>query len=215
MERRALLAVGVILSMCLLPALAVAETPDDAASASLEESSGWLMRPAVGARIGGYGFREVNEDGNLDWQACRMDGVGAFGTLDLTRHIYLELSVDMYHAISTPIKEGLDRLSLHSVLAAGVRMMPDAIVSPLIQVGGGVEWTRVEVFGERDSKLFPVGFLGVGGELNLDPVMLGLTVRANAMQLPVYDWEAGAADRSVRYETEVAGQLLFSVRYAM
>jgi hypothetical protein len=215
MMRRALPGYLLTLVLCLIPALAAAQTPDESAAAEADGAGTWLMRPTLGARIGGYGFREVNERGNLDWFACRMDGVGAFGTLELTRRFYVELSLDMYHAISEPIREGLDRLSLHSVAAVGVRLAPDFIISPFIQLGGGVEWTRVEVFGERDSQLFPVGFLGVGGELNLDPVMLGLTVRANAMQLPLYAWDAGETERSISYETEVAGQVLFSLRYAL
>lgn len=218
MARRAL-SVCALICVCLSSSPAWADAPDVPVSSAGADASaqtgGLTLRPAIGFRLGGYGFREVNENGNLDWQACRMDGVGVFGTLDITRRLYVELSADMYHAISDPIEQGLDRLSLHAVTAAGVRLAPDLIISPFIQVGGGVEWTRVEVYGQRDSALFPVGFLGVGGELNLDPVMLGLTARANAMQLPVYDWEAGASERSVQYETEVAGQLLFSLRYVM
>ena len=94
----------------------------------------------VGARVGGYGFREVNGS-TLSWNDCRMNGTGLFGTIDLGRHFFGELSADLYHATGSTVDSGMDRLSFHTFGAFGAKMLPDEFITPYIQVGGGPEFT--------------------------------------------------------------------------
>jgi hypothetical protein len=169
------------------------------------------LRLGIGARIGGYGFRHVNEEGNLDWTACRMDGTGIYASLEHGR-LYGELATDFYHAIAGPQKQGIDRLSLHTTAAIGARFMPDSFISPHVLVGAGAEFTHVEMFNSRAFAIAPVGFIGVGGEINYQDWRFGMTIRSNAMQLPVYDWQER---EQISWETEVSGQVLFSARYML
>ncbi len=185
-------------------------------ASTTEPTSSLTLSPAIGARIGGYGFRQLNQSGELDFFNCRMNGTGLFATLDITRHLFTELSADYYHAESSTLASGIDRLSFHTQAAIGARLLPELWISPFIQAGGGAEWTRVEVFGRRDSGVHPVGFMGVGAELNIASFHFGMTVRANAMQLPKYDWrDSVEGQNAVSYETETAGQVLFSMRYTL
>ena len=213
MRRISLALMSALFVMGVAPAMSWAQEQVNGAIGAQEESARWT--PALGARVGGYGFRHLNAQEKLAFDNCRMDGVGVFGTLDLSRHIFTELSLDLYHATGPTMRSGIDRISLHTVGAVGLRMAPDRLISPFVQLGGGAEYTWVEVFGRGDGRFLPVGFVGLGGELNLDRFKLGLTMRSNAMQLPEYEWaKSGEAD-SITYKTEVAGQLLFSVRYTM
>ncbi len=169
------------------------------------------LRLGIGARIGGYGFRNVNEEGNLDWESCRMDGTGIFASLECGR-LYAELAADFYHAIAAPQKQGIDRLSLHSTAALGIRFMPQSFISPHAYLGGGAEFTEVGMFNAQAFAIAPVGFIGVGGEINLQNWRFGMTIRSNVMQLPVYDWKVR---EQITWETEVSGQVLFSARYML
>ena len=114
-----------------------------------------------------------------------------------------------------PVPEGTDRLSLHTSLAAGYRLFPDSIVSPNIQAGVGAEFTRVSALGAEAEAVVPVAFMGIGGEVNLGRMRLGAAARVHAMQLPVYDWDAIRTQDAVDLRTEVAGQVLFSMRYML
>lgn len=174
--------------------------------------SSW--KPAIGVRVGGYGFRQLDTDETMNWNNCRMNGVGIYSTLDLNRNFFAELSADMYHAHTTTMRQGLDRISLHTAAVINARMAPDFLISPFIQLGAGVEYTWVDIYGNKDQGLVPVGFVGLGGEINLDQFKLGMTIRSNAMQLPDYDWR-NQSKQEVTYKTELAGQMLFSVRYVL
>ena len=206
----------ILLPLCLCSSVAMAQTAhsrqdvEETAASSGPEIS-------LGARIGGYGFRQLNESqDSVNWENCRMNGVGVFGALDFSNQFFGELSLDFYHATGPTLAQGIDRLSLHGVVSGGYRLLPGAIISPNVHVGGGMEWTKVEVYGIESQKLAPVGFAGIGGEINVARFHFGLNIRANAMQLPVYDWEAGQnLSDEVSYETEVSGQMLFSVRYTL
>ena len=163
----------------------------------------------LGARIGGYGFRHVNEEGNLDWDNCRMNGTGAFLTVEY-KNFYSEAALDLYHAVAEPVKSGIDRISLHSTLALGARFRKDKLISPLVTLGGGAEFSDVEVYGTQAFVIAPVAFVGAGGELNFSGLKLGMMIRSNAMQLPVYN---STRPDEIEWETEISGQALFTARY--
>ncbi len=170
------------------------------------------VRFSLGFRIGGYGFKHLNEKGNTDWTACRMNGVGIFGTVDVGQHFFTELSLDAYHTTSEPEKNGIERKSAHTQLAVGARFFPDWFITPNIHAGGGAEFTYAEVYGADTFTVAPVGFVGVGGEINLGDFKLGMALRSLVMPIPEYDWNAvntGVVD----WEMEFAGQALFTARY--
>lgn len=204
-----------IAALCALCALGVMPSWSMAQGNNQETLKDPGITSAIGARVGGYGFRQLNSNNNVDWNNCRMNGVGVWGTFDFTRNLFTEVSADMYYATGETLKSGIDRLSMHSLASVGFRLVPDFLISPYIQLGGGVEYTWVEVYGNKDQGFKPIGFVGIGGELNLDPFKLGLAIRSNAMQLPVYDWGGDQSLREVSYRTEFAGQMLFSVRYVL
>lgn len=177
----------------------------------------------IGARVGGYGFREVKEDA-LSWQDCRMDGAGLFGTLDLGRHFFGELSADLYHATAGPVSEGMDRSSFHTLAAIGVRILPGYLVTPYIQAGGGSEFTRIDIEDTSEKMVLPEGFMGVGGELHWKSLHFGSTLRVASMGLPVHTHGERASQDEVHQHLEsdataipvrqrAAGHLLFTLRY--
>lgn len=145
-------------------------------------------RFGFGARVGGYGFRAAEGDG-LTWFDCRMDGVGLLGTLDLGPHFFVETSVDFYQATPGVVREGMDRVSVLSLGALGFRMLPTRFFSPLIQLGGGAELTRITMEGHRDvSQWAPVAFLGFGGEFNFtERLKVGVGLRFLSMLHPEHD----------------------------
>lgn len=116
-----------------LAAPSLAATPAAAENAPSDD----VITLGAGARIGGYGFREVDEDGALTWDDCRMNGVGLFGTADFGKYLFAELSLDYYHATGPVIASGMDRQSAFVLGAGGVRLYPDAFISPYLQVGVG------------------------------------------------------------------------------
>ncbi len=182
----------------------------------VEQTSARSLSSAIGARVGGYGFRQLNEDGTLiNWENCRMNGVGIFGGFDLGSKLYSELSMDMYHATAVPLSQGIDRLSFHTQGLLGFRIPVTSWLLPHVHLGGGAEFTRVEIFGREDRGVKPVGFAGVGGELVLDKFRFGMTIRSNLMQLPEYQWNPERTDATVEYTSEMAGQMLFSIRYIL
>lgn len=174
---------------------------------------------SIGARIGGYGFRQLNTNRVIDWQNCRMDGVGVYGIADFSNSLYAEVASDFYFANDSTLRQGLDRLSFHVLASGGYRILPDAFITPTIHVGGGAEVSWVNVYGKEKTALLPVGFMGVGGELNIQNFHFGMAIRVHAMQLPEYDWgmdgQHEVEKRKVTFATEMAGQVLFSLRYSI
>lgn len=202
----------------VITATLLAASPNARAEEARVEAEAPSITPTIGARIGGYGFRQVSDRGLINWMQCRMNGVGVYGTVELPRHAYTELSLDMYHATAQPISEGLDRLSIHALGSVGWRMLPDRVITPNVHAGGGAEWTWISVFGHEDQTWAPVGFVGLGGELNIERFHLGVAIRSHVMRLPEYDWQTtqpqpGDSAEPLDYRTELAAQMLFSVRY--
>jgi hypothetical protein len=207
----------VALAALLAPATALAAESDTAT-----EREGPTF--GVGARVGGYGFREVKGD-NLAWNDCRMNGTGMFGTIDIGRYFFGELSADLYHATAAQVNGGMDRVSFHTMGALGAKMLPDSWVTPYVQVGGGPEFTRLDVDGTVDKRVLPAAFMGVGGELNAGHFHFGSNIRVFSMGLPAHghgevtqalqpegsDDHGGSDGIEVRHE--VAGQMLFFARY--
>ncbi len=159
------------------------EPPPDAQAQS--EVRQRLLTPAFGVRVGGYGFRQANGD-RWNWFDCRMDGIGLMGTLDIGQHFFTELSVDFYQATPDVVESGMDRVSLHTMGALGLRMFPGRVFSPFIQVGGGVEWTKVQMDEHTDAlRVAPTAFMGFGGEFRVHSrLKVGVGVRFLAMLHP-------------------------------
>jgi hypothetical protein len=196
------------------PALATDEPP----SPQPEDPFVERYHPGFGARIGGYQFRSP-ETGL--WNDCPMGGVGIFGTLDFGRYAFVEAALDTYS--TTPLlggTEGMDRVSVLPSAAIGARMFPDFYVVPYVQLGAAAEWTRVSELSQRVEGVFPVGFLGIGGELNVfRHIRAGADLRFLGMSQPYEDKTSqvapGVATGTVRMQLQAAGQALFFARYVL
>jgi hypothetical protein len=182
----------------------------------------------VGARIGGYGFREgVDATGQMGsstgWQACRMNGIGVFASRDLNRNFFVEGALDTYFTDNDATVLGsdssgydtpIDRVSGLVSVAAGARIFPDALISPYVQLGVGGEVTRVRLpeVGMQDTALLPMGFFGVGANLRLGKRLKFTTVlKVNAMGY--YD-DAQFQDQ-LDAKTELATQAQFALSYRL
>lgn len=191
------------------------------------DSEAW--RPGFGARIGGYGFRDP--DGGVAWDACRMNGFGVFGTLDVNKYLYGELSADFYAATPAVVSQGLDRTSTHALTGVGLRMLPDLFITPFVVVGGGAEYTRVQMPAGKVDAVYPMGYIGLGGDLNVTrELKLGATVRMLATTRPTFastrdggslygaSSEAaltGQGSTEAEMQFDIASQAQFFVRYAL
>jgi hypothetical protein len=186
------------------------------------------FRPGFGARVGGYGFRDPN--GGAAWDACRMNGFGVFGTLDLNKYVYGEVALDFYSAAPDTVKQGLDRTSSQGLVGAGFRMLPDFVITPYVELGGGSEYTRVELPDGVIDGVYPMGYAGLGLELNVTrELKLGATMRMLATTRPTFASSDGsgdiygtAAESSLTGQAErpqmqfdFAAQGQFYVRYAL
>ncbi|HEU4615075.1 MAG TPA: hypothetical protein VFS15_23445 [Kofleriaceae bacterium] len=124
----------------------------------------------LGARVGGYGFRR--EGANQDWTECRMNGLGVFGARALPGPLFAEAGLDLYSSV-TPESGDLpiDRTSGLVSAAIGARTQIASWLRGYVQLGGGVELTRVSVpYGDehiRDNKAMPEGFFGLGFDIEL------------------------------------------------
>lgn len=178
------------------------------------------MHPGFGARVGGYGFWSPTK---TVWDDCPMGGVGLFGTLDVTKNLYVEAGLDQYD--STPILGDTDGVSMSriSVLtsgAIGLRMFPEFVIVPHIQVGAGMEWTRVEELSQKVEGVYPLAFISVGGELNVfKHIKAGADLRFLGMAKPYEDSTQqvapGVAEGTVKMEMMPAAQGLFYARYVL
>lgn len=176
----------------------------------------------IGLRVGGYGFREPSAEGRNGWNDCRMNGIGLFAQRLLSSTFFAEVGLDGYFADSFPTDGGdaaathghgaMDRRSALASVAGGFRMWPEARVAPYVQIGGGVELTRVEMAGREDSRVLPFGFVGFGGDLRLgDHLRLGVSIRISGMGHFEHDELASTSTLSV--EPEFAAQAQFYARY--
>ncbi len=178
------------------------------------------MHPGFGARVGGYGFWSPTK---TVWDDCPMGGVGVFGTLDVTKNLYVEAGLDQYD--STPILGDTDGVSMSriSVLgsgAIGLRMFPEFVIVPHIQVGAGMEWTRVEELNQKVEGVYPLAFISIGGELNVfKHIKAGADLRFLGMAKPYEDSTQqvapGIAEGTVKMEMMPAAQGLFYARYVL
>jgi hypothetical protein len=195
------------------PPAAAAEPPAAAAEANASYS--------FGARVGGYGFRNTQHPDRGEWDDCRMDGFGLFAQRALSRHLFAEAALDLYGARdATPTERmpepAMDRISGITTVAGGARI-PWRWVSPYVQLGVGLELTRVEMPGHSAERAaLPVGFFGIGAELRPTPrIALGGNVRANLMAHYVHDHTSGASEREMSREYEAATQGQLFVRLEM
>jgi hypothetical protein len=216
----------VLTALTALPALAEEPAPPLAPSTSESGDASSLgsfverYHPGFGARVGGYQFRS-GQTGL--WNDCPMGGVGVFGTLDLNRYVFVEVAADTYDTtplLSDADGDGMDRVSYLGTAAIGARMFPDSPVVPYVQVGVGAEWTRVTELSQRVEGVYPVGFIGVGGELNVfRHIKAGADLRFLGMAHPYEDDAVqpipGVATGAVRMELAPAGQALFYARYVL
>ncbi len=149
----------------------------------------WLF----GARVGGYGFREVTPAGETTWDDCRMDGSGLFAQRSLTRHAFVEAGLDLYQARGDEVmSEGMDRMSTHATIAGGLRMFPGRLVSPYVQLGVGAEYTDVSMGDHGETRLLPSGFFGLGAEVRVSRhLRFGMNLRVHMMGH--FDHEEAAA----------------------
>jgi hypothetical protein len=157
-----------------------------------------------------------------------MGGFGVFGTLDANRYLFVEAALDFYAAAPDHLEHGMDRVSTIPSVAAGLRMFPEFVLTPYVQVGFGAEWTRVDLAGARSERLYPIGFIGVGTELNITrELKLGANLRmlAAAQAEPAAHGEAhgfagdapahGEAPDGVPMRFGLAAQGQFFARYAL
>jgi len=169
--------------------------------------------PGFGARVGGYGFWTPTK---TIWDDCPMAGVGLFGTLDVTKHLFLEAAIDQYDSVPFLGDDDAPSMSRISVLgsgAIGLRMFPDFIIVPHIQLGAGMEWTRFEQATQKIEGIYPMGFLSMGGELNVfKHIKAGADLRFLGMAKPIEDQTTGS---SLKMELTPAAQGLFYARYVL
>jgi hypothetical protein len=139
----------------------------------------------VGARVGGYGFRQAPgpERDDTGWEACRMGGMGVFAELPLSRRFFLEGGLDAYFAeeAGNEASWAIDRFSGLMTVAGGAYLVPGARFSPYVQAGLGMEVTHVSVGTQEDSFVLPLAFIGLGADVRVGPARLGASLRVNAM----------------------------------
>ena len=143
-------------------------------TSSLAATSDAPATYTVGVRIGGYGFRRETDAATTAWDECRMNGVGVFGQRTLRGPLFVEAGLDTYFSIGQgqPTDLPIDRQSALITAAAGARTNVTSWLNAYVQIGGGVELTRLAVpYGDgstiRADKAMPTGFIGFGGELKL------------------------------------------------
>lgn len=145
-------------------------------------------RYAFGMRVGGYGFRQSEGDRRNGWEDCRMNGIGAFGEYTISKHAFVEAGADLYFSETFPMapteEPVMDRMSGLFSLAGGLRMFPRKRVSSYVQLGVGLELTKVGMVAEgvSDNFALPVGFVGIGGDVKLTSrLRIGANLRAYVM----------------------------------
>lgn len=204
-----------------IPSAVLADTPPTPPS-----SSGYEL----GVRVGGYGFRrEHAASTTAQWDECRMNGLGVFGTRELTGPVFVEAGLDMYSSIGAaqPQDLPLDRTSGLVSAAVGARTQIASWLRGYVQLGAGVELTSLSVpYGNeriRDRKAMPEGFFGVGVDLRVARgTHVGASLRTLVMGNFDYDparldmdngWVAAPSSREVfDASPDVATQAQFYIR---
>lgn len=180
----------------------------------------------LGARVGGYGFRR---DSQQEWTECRMNGFGVFGGRALRGPLFVEAGLDMYSSLEPALATDLpiDRTSGLVSGAIGARTQIASWLRGYVQLGGGIELTRVSVpYGDdriRDNKVMPEGFFGIGFDIKLaKSTHLGSSFRtllmgnfdydpANLEMKDAWAWQP-SADVVFDASPDVATQVQFYVR---
>jgi hypothetical protein len=149
---------------------------------------------ALGARVGGYGFRRNEQFDPGSWTECRMDGVGVFGQRNLRGPLFLEAGLDGYGTIGKGQASDLplDRMSALLSVAVGLRTQFTPWLRGYVQLGVGAEFTRLSVpYGDdtiHADRIFPDGYFGFGGEIRIaHGTHIGATIRLHAMANFDYD----------------------------
>jgi hypothetical protein len=114
----------------------------------------------------------------------------------------------------------MSRISVLASGAIGLRMFPEFVIVPHIQVGAGMEWTRVEELGQKLEGVYPLAFISMGGELNVfKHIKAGADLRFLGMAKPYEDntqqLAPGIAQGTVKMEMMPAAQGLFYARYVL
>jgi hypothetical protein len=166
-----------------------------AASSSIASADEGVVKQAdkpavydIGARIGGYGFRREGDNSSEGWTECQMGGVGIFASRTMTGPLFIEAGLDAYTSRGEGLETDLpiSRMSGLATIAGGARTNFTSWLRGYVQIGGGLELTRVSVpYGEetiRDTKTMPMGFVGFGAEFRVGKkTYFGMNVRTNAM----------------------------------
>jgi hypothetical protein len=174
---------SLLVALLLVPQLASADTDKVVAKSSSEAMYD------VGMRIGGYGFRREGDNSDEGWTECQMGGIGVFASRKVTGPIFIEAGIDAYTSRGDGLPEDLpiDRMSGIATIAGGARTNFTSWLRGFVQLGGGLELTRVSVpYGEeetiRDTKVMPTGFIGFGVDVRLGKkTYFGMNLRTHAM----------------------------------
>lgn len=222
------------------PTVAAADAPGDAPAPTVTATAAASPTPiTVGARVGGYGFRRpgaVGDHGHVAWDDCRMNGVGVFARRPVGR-LFAEAGADLYFAESFPMpppeaEDEMDRMSGLVTVAIGADLVRTRRVTGYVQLGTGVELTRVAMTMTdgtvaRDQRVLPLGFVGVGGEVRLGArTALGASLRTHVMGHFDHGADAHlhggaaltadtAADGDLAVSPEIAAQGQFYVSYRL
>ena len=195
---RTAVAIAATTLLALAPAVAAADPAEPTALSTTAAPA--APDYAVGFRIGGYGFRREG-DARLErgWTECRMNGLGVFADRYLRGPAFVEAGLDAYFTqdfiASSPATDlPIDRMSGLISVAAGVRTQLAPWLRAYLQVGAGVELTRLAVpYGTdgttlRDDKVLPEGFFGIGADLRVARgTYLGASMRLLVMGNFNYD----------------------------
>jgi hypothetical protein len=173
----------------------------------------------LGARVGGYGFREQGpaDGGRTDWNVCRMNGIGVFGEYRLGGPWFVESGLDAYFsddrgslgpaaggATSWPI----ERTSGLLTVAGGARLTSWRWFQPYVQLGVGMEVTRVRSAWDapapiEEQAVQPLAFFGIGGDLVLSSrFAVGASFRLDAMGLFRRNPDGTSFERSAELATQ-------------
>ena len=164
-------------AFAMLGSLTAAADPSDQPSVST--TAGAPSKYDIGFRVGGYGFRrDGDKTAGEGWTECRMNGFGVFGDRILRGPLFVEAGLDAYSSsnlveASPSTDLPIDRLSGLVSVAGGIRTQLAPWLRAYVQLGGGLELTRVSVpYGDdgqtiRDDKAMPMGFFGVGADLRV------------------------------------------------
>ncbi|MFT3693488.1 MAG: hypothetical protein QM831_10140 [Kofleriaceae bacterium] len=151
---------------------------------------------AMGARIGGYGFRREGDSAFTGkWDECRMNGVGIFANRTLRGPFFIEAALDTYFSTEdkNPMDLPVDRQSALISTAIGARMNLTTWLDGFIQLGFGAELAKLSVpYGDDQTlatnKIMPEGFFGVGGDIRITKSMrIGASIRTLVMGNFNYD----------------------------